>query len=174
MTYLNLPTGFTQDQVNKTLFHTHAHAGLEIDPYFNSTTQRIECQGNVSIFKTPRFISKYDWISAKNLNTVIIPMRDSTGAAKSRQYQSKYIDRVGGWVEALSENASFAEQLNFNNNFLSLLLLKLSRMTRLHVILLSYPEHVRDGKYAFHKLKSFMHSKILCKHGLIHDYSSLA
>ena len=68
LTRLGLPTGFTNADVDKTLLHTAAHAGLEHDPRMVDNT--IQCSPKLQIFKSPRLTEPEkvaQWINARNI-----------------------------------------------------------------------------------------------------------
>lgn len=174
MTYLGLPTGFTTQEVNETLFYTHAHAGLEIDPKYDNNQKLLSCTENNYIFKTPRFISTYNWLDALNLKTVIIPIRKDTHAARSREIQSKFTDRAGGWVEALSPNSTYKEQLDYNNHHLVNLICEISKHTKINTIFMSFPEHVHSSEYSFTKLKEILDEYNIKKHTFVKNHNLLS
>ena len=69
LTRLGLPTGFTNADVDKTLLHTAAHAGLEHDPRMMDN-YTIQCSPKLQIFKSPRLTEPEkvaQWINARNI-----------------------------------------------------------------------------------------------------------
>ena len=69
LTRLGLPTGFTNADVDKTLLHTAAHAGLEHDPRMVDN-YTIQCSPKLQIFKSPRLTEPENvaqWINARNI-----------------------------------------------------------------------------------------------------------
>lgn len=122
-TLLKLPTGFTEKHVNSTIYHTAAHAGLESSLKIHNNT--ILCNSKRQIFKNPILLNgNLNWLNSANLKNIIIPLRNSEYAAKSREYQSIYHDRRrGGWsyggIGNLTSQIIFNGQLLLENKWTS-------------------------------------------------------
>lgn len=166
---LQLPTGFTSQQVHATLFGTAAHAGLESDP--KMVNNRLACSHRRQIHKSPRLFENTYWLGANNIAFVIVPMRKSEDAAASREYQSKYHNpQVGGWVRG-AHNVS--EQLFANNYITATFFWKVSAFVGIDLIQLSYPKHVLDSEYAYAKLHPFLTMYNVSKQKFLSKHSSL-
>lgn len=152
MSLLGLPTGYNRSTVEKVIFGTAAHAGLEYDPPLRGNL--LPCSKHHSIFKSPRLFANTYWLNAANIGFVFLPVRKSEDAAASREYQSLYHNkRVGGW----SYNThNVTEQMTKNDHDTANFLWKFSRVTRPRLVLLEFPQHVIDSKYAYSKLREFV------------------
>lgn len=94
------------------------------------------------------------WLDAANIGFVFLPVRKSEDAAASREYQTLHHDvHRGGW----SRNAhNVTEQMTKNDHDTANFLWKFSRKTRPRLVLLEFPQHVIDSKYAYSKLREFV------------------
>lgn len=146
-----------------------SHAGLESSPrlYHNM----LQCEGNKRIFKNPRLIENADWLSARNLDTILVPVRDSTGAAASREYQSTHfnVDK-GGWTPGVH---TYAQQVVQNNRNLVNFLWHVSTLTSVRVIFLQYPLHVLEASYSYHKMAEFLHEHSVSRHDFVVAHQTL-
>eukprot|EP00963_Diacronema_lutheri_P011015 scaffold1301_cov363-Pavlova_lutheri.AAC.1 len=152
LTLCGAPTGFDEKVVNKTVYGTAAHAGLEVAPTIHNgvivCTQNPRCE----IFKQPGLADEnrvVQWINATNLHTVIVPLRRMEDAARSREFQTKHHDpHRGGFTHA----NSVPSQISYFEHSVTYLMWQLSRHLHIETIILSYPEHVLDWRYSYAKL----------------------
>ena len=159
LTRLGLPTGFTNADVDKTLLHTAAHAGLEHYPRMMNNT--IQCSTKLQIFKSPRLTEPEkvaQWINARNIQMVVIPMRKPEDSAESRSFRSSHGDPHRGGFRHATDNTS---QMIYNNHVIANMLWMLSHASAIPVVMLSLPEHALDSNYAYAQLKS-----LLAPHGV--------
>lgn len=169
LSLLGFPTGFT----NQTVFDTikdNSHAGLESFPKL--LNKMLECTKNRRVFKNPRLIVDTDWLRARNLDTIIVPVRDSTGAAASREYQSTHFNKDrGGWSNTGVQ--TYAQQLAENNERLVNFLWHVSTLTSVRVIFLQYPLHVLNASYSYQKMAEYLHEYKVSRHDFAVAHSTL-
>lgn len=152
MSLLGLPTGYTPSRVQKVIFGTAAHAGLEYDPPLHGNL--LPCSKTHSIFKSPRLFADTYWLDAVNIGFVFVPVRKSEDAAASREYQSLHHNvHIGGWTRHAH---NLTEQMTKNDHDTANFLWKFSKVTRPRLVLLEFPQHVIDSKYAYSKLRKFV------------------
>ena len=148
-TFLDYDTGFTRDNYNTQCkqynckFDPVSRGGLE--------TVWLNCH---YIVKNPYFMSKSQMLlefNRANIKQIIIPVRDYTLSAKSRE---KYGNKWGGLWDA--KNAE--EQVQFYHKIMAEFIL-LATKYEMNTLFLDFDKMVSDKTYLFQKIKHILDEK---------------